>query len=252
MRCDYPTAAQIPGLRRLWQEAFGDTDLFLDAFFRVAFSADRCRCIAQDREVLAALYWFEVSCGDQRYAYLYAVATAKAHRGRGLFTALLEDTKKVLQEAGFHGILLVPESPALARMYEKFGFSASTYVREFSAKAVDLAVDLREIGPGEFARLRRGYLPADGVLQEGADLDLLATQCNFWAGKGWIAVGQIYDGKLACQEFLGDEGAILGLLRALDVPCGHFRTAGAERPFGYLLPLRADCKGPSYFALALD
>ena len=252
MTIDYPSAAQIPGLRTLWQEAFGDTDLFLDAFFDAAFSPWRCRCITEKGAVLAVLYWFEVSCGDQRYAYLYAVATAKSHRGRGLFAMLLEDTKRVLQEAGFHGILLVPETESLARMYEKFGFSASTYVREFSAAAADPAVNLREIGPGEFARLRRRSLPAGSVLQEGADLEFLATQCHFWAGEGWLAVGQIYDGKLVCQEFLGDERAIPGLLRALDVPCGQFRTAGAERPFAYLLPLRADCLRPAYFALALD
>ena len=252
MRCDYPTIAQIPGLRALWKEAFEDTDLFLDAFFRRGFHPQRCRCITEDGKALAALYWFEVSCCEQRYAYLYAVATAKSHRGRGLFAALLEDTKRIMWDAGFHGILLVPESSTLAQMYEKFGFTASTYVREFPADAADSAVDLREIGPDEFARLRRGYLPADGVLQEGADLNFLATQCHFWAGANWLAVGQIYDGKLVCQEFLGDERAIPGLLRALDVPCGRIRMNGAEMPFAYLLPLRADCKRPAYFGLALD
>ena len=91
MRCDYPTAAQIPGLRALWKEAFEDTDLFLDAFFDRGFHPRRCRCITEQGAVLAALYWFEVNCGRQKYAYLYAVATAKSHRGRGLFGILLEN-----------------------------------------------------------------------------------------------------------------------------------------------------------------
>ena len=252
MRCDYPTAAQIPGLRMLWKEAFGDTDLFLDTFFDRGFHPHRCRCITEQGAVLAALYWFEVSCDRQKYAYLYAVATAKSHRGQGLFGMLLEDTKLLLQNEGFHGILLVPETESLARMYEKFGFSVSTYVREFSVKAASSAADLREIGPDEFARLRHSYLPAGSVLQEGADLDFLATQCHFWAGEGWLAAGQIYDGELVCQEFLGDERTIPGLVKALGVPCGHVRTAGADRPFAYLLPLHVDCERPAYFAFALD
>ena len=30
MTIDSPSANQIPGLRQLWQQAFGDTDAFLD------------------------------------------------------------------------------------------------------------------------------------------------------------------------------------------------------------------------------
>lgn len=252
MTINYPTDTQIPGLRGLWKEAFGDEDVFLDAFFQTAFNPRRCRCITEKGAVVAMLYWFEVTCRGQRFAYLYAVATAAAHRGRGLFSALLADTKQVLTEAGVDGILLVPETEALARMYEKFGFSACTANRSITAEAGEIPAQMREVGATEFARLRRQLLPPDGVLQEGADLAFLATQCHFWAGKGWLAVGQVYDGKLVCPEFLGDERAIPALLCALNVPMGQFRLPGAEMPFAYLLPLRPDCVRPGYFAFALD
>ena len=43
MRIDHPDLGQIPELRQLWKEAFGDSDAFLDAFFMVAFSQiDAC------------------------------------------------------------------------------------------------------------------------------------------------------------------------------------------------------------------
>lgn len=252
MTIDYPAAGHVCGLRVLWQEAFGDSDTFLDAFFDTAFSPRRCRCITERGTVLAALYWFETTCEDQRFAYLYAVATAQSHRGRGLFSALLADTKHLLAEEGFHGILLVPETENLGRMYEKLGFAPCTAVRETAAEAGGGKVRLREIGPAEFAALRRSLLPACGVLQEGETLAFLATQCHFWAGEGWLAAGQVYEGKLVCTEFLGDETVQPGLLRALDVPCGRFRTPGAEKPFAYRLPLRSDCLRPAYFGLALD
>ena len=252
MTIDYPTPAQVPGLRRLWKEAFGDEDAFLDAFFSLAFSPRRCRCITENGGVLAALYWFEATCGGQRFAYLYAVATAKSHRGRGLFSALLADTKQVLAEEGFDGILLVPENESLGRMYEKFGFCACTTIESHTAAAGELPVFVREIGPAEFAALRRGFLPPEAVLQEGETLALLASQCHFWTGEGWLAVGQIYDGKLGCAEFLGDRSAFPGLLRTLNVPDGTYCTPGKGMPFAYLLPLQPGCMRPGYFGLALD
>lgn len=252
MRADYPQDGHIPGLRKLWKEAFGDSNVFLDAFFSKGFSSRRCRCIIENGEVLSVLYWFEVTYCHQRFAYLYAVATAAAHRGRGLFSALLEDTKQVLTEVGFDGILLVPETEALGQMYEKFGFSACASVDHHRICAGTAPAAVREIGAREFAALRRQMLPSGGVVQEGALLDFLASQCHFWAGGGWLAVGQVYDGKLVCQEFLGDQKAMTGLVRALDAAQGVFRTPGESQPFAWILPLRTGCERPAYFALALD
>ena len=56
MTIDCPNQAQIPQLRALWQEAFGDTDAFLDIFFHRAYARSRSRCITQDGRVIAALY----------------------------------------------------------------------------------------------------------------------------------------------------------------------------------------------------
>ena len=252
MTADYPAVSHIPALRRLWKEAFGDTEVFLDGFFAHGFNPRRCRCITEDDAVLSALYWFEVTYRGQRFAYLYAVATAASHRGRGLFSALLADTVQVLTEEDFDGILLVPEDEPLRRMYEKFGFSACTTVDCHSVPAAEGAVSFRETGPEEFARLRRKMLPEDGVLQEGEILRFLASQYRFWAGDGWLATGQVYDGKLVCQEFLGEETAMAGFVQAAGASAGVFRTPGNTEPFAWFLPLRGGCERPGYFALALD
>ena len=252
MRFDYPGPHQISALRTLWKEAFGDNDAFLDAFFEYGFSPRRCRCITENGAVLSAMYWFEVTYRGQRFAYLYAVATAASHRGRGLFSSLLEDVKQILTEEGYDGILLVPESEPLSRMYEKFGFTACTTVSHHVIAAGEDPVAVREIGAAAFAALRRRLLPENGAQQEGALLDFLASQCHFWAGEGWLAVGQTDGDELVCQEFLGDKAAMAGLVRALDVSRGRFRTTGDALPFGWILPLRTSCGRPGYFALALD
>ena len=59
MIIDAPRKEDIPRLRQLWQQAFGDTDAFLDGFFNTGFSPDRCRCLQADGVLAAALYWFD-------------------------------------------------------------------------------------------------------------------------------------------------------------------------------------------------
>lgn len=252
MNIDYPAPAQMPGLRALWKEAFGDEDAFLDQFYTLAYAPHRCRCVTMDSQVAAALYWFDVTCSGQKFAYLYAIATAAAHRGRGLCTALVEDTKAVLNAAGCHGALLVPENGGLARMYEKMGFTPCTTVSEFTCAAGPHAAALRKIDTAEFAARRRGMLPDGGVIQAGADLALLASQAAFFSGDGFLAAVTVDGGKLHCHELLGCTDQAPGIVRALGCTAGFFRTPGTDKPFAMVCPLRTGCQTPTYFGLALD
>ena len=84
-----PEPDQIPQLRQLWQEAFGDPDAFLDGFFQTAFAFDRCRCAVEGSRVQGALYWLDCAWEGQKLAYLYAVATRKDSRGQGICRRLM-------------------------------------------------------------------------------------------------------------------------------------------------------------------
>ena len=122
MKIDHPVPEQYPQLEALWQEAFGDTEEFIDGFFCTAFSPARCRCAILDGKIIAALYWMDVRTDDRRFAYLYAVAVAKSHRKQGLGKALLADTQAHLAFRGYDGVLLVPGSGDLRSYYEKLGY----------------------------------------------------------------------------------------------------------------------------------
>ena len=117
-----PTSRDIPALRSLWREAFGDEDSFLDAFFGTAYSPDRARVAMIDGNVAGALYWFDCSLEGRKYAYIYAVATAKSYRGRGVCTALMRDTHSHLKDGGYSGAVLVPGDAPLFAFYEKMGY----------------------------------------------------------------------------------------------------------------------------------
>ena len=59
MTINAPIPRQIPQLKALWQQAFGDTAAFIDNFFATGFAPVRCRCLTLDGDVAAALYWFD-------------------------------------------------------------------------------------------------------------------------------------------------------------------------------------------------
>ena len=61
-----PGKENIPQLRKLWKEAFGDTDAFLDLFFGTAFSKERSLCAVDGDSVAAALYWLDCEYADQK------------------------------------------------------------------------------------------------------------------------------------------------------------------------------------------
>lgn len=251
MRIDYPTEAQLPGLRRLWNEAFGDTEEFLDGFFDNVFSPDRCRCVTVDGRVAAALYWFDCRAYDKPLAYLYAIATAKKHRGKGICRALMADTHALLKDLGYAGCLLVPGEEGLFQMYEGFCYSVCSTIREFSCKAADDPVSLHSVSPEEYAALRRQYLPEGGVIQEGENLTFLALQTQLYAGEDFLLCAAVENGKLYCPEILGNAEAAAGILTALGAVSGTFHAPGPGRDFAMYHPL-SDISAPTYFGLAFD
>lgn len=248
MRIDYP--AETASLRKLWKDAFGDEDAFLDCFFRYGYDPQKCRCVFLDGEIASALYWLDCEYRGQRLAYLYAIATAPAHRGKGLFRALMADTHGLLAEKGYAGIVLVPAKPGLFAMYEKIGYRIFSYTDTVSCAAGD-PIPLRRLDAAEYARLRRKYLPAESVLQENAMLTFLESYSELYAGDDFLLSGYWENGIFRGSELLGNAAAAPGILAALGAEKGCFRTAGNSAPFAMYHPL-SDLPAPGYFGLALD
>lgn len=250
MNIKAPDASCISGLRALWQEAFGDTDVFLDGFFHTVWSPERSFCLLTEGEVAAALYWFDCEYKGRKIAYVYAVATGKKHRGKGLCRALMAHTHAHLPTKGYSGAVLVP-AEGLFSMYESMGYRVCGTVTEFSSRAADTPVSLRNIDAGEYARLRRELLPVGGIVQEGQNLAFLQTMASFYAGKDFLLCGTAQDGTFYCQELLENAQTASGILKALGCEKGNFRIPGSEKDFAMYLPFD-DAPPPTYFGLAFD
>ena len=253
MTIDLPRHTQIPQLRALWKEAFGDSDAYLDLFFNTAFSPSRCLCITEGDEVTAALYWFDCSFDGHPLAYVYAVATAQSRRGQGLCRALMTHTHRHLKQNGYLGVILVPGSDSLFSLYGKMGYSICSSVGELTCRAAEPAAALYELSVEEYAQRRRTLLPQGGVVQEGENLRFLATQFSFWGSSSFVLAARIEGEQLFCAELLGDLTQAPAILTALGCTQGHFRTVGQTRPFAMYLSLSdPPTQPPCYFGFAFD
>ncbi len=240
MNLDHPKPSQIPQLRSLWKEAFGDTDAFLDHFYTIAFSPDRCLCATIDGEVAAMAYWFDC----EAYAYIYAVATAEKHRGKGISHALMARIHEILTQRGYAGCILVPGEESLRRFYAGMGYENCGGLEEFDAKATT-PLPLRKLGREEYAALRRQYLPQGGVIQEGINLDFLSCWATFYEAPNALAAAVWEEGKLLVLDLLGDTRQAPGIVAALGAETGWFRSPG-EKPFAMHKPLNGNIP-PKYF-----
>ncbi len=252
MRIDYAAPKDIPALTRLWQDCFGDSEAFIRLFFDTAYAPERCRCVFEEDTPAAALYWFDVYCRGQKMAYIYAVATDPAHRGKGFCRALMADTHAVLTREGYRAAMLVPEGEALRRMYAGFGYEPGTTAVEVTCVAGGDPVAFRTIGREEFALRRRRMLPAGGVIQEGENLLYLEHQTAFVAGEGFLAAVHLKGEEAFFQELLGDAAKLPGLLAALGAKRATARCPGNGKEFAMFLPLDPGAEKPGYFAFAFD
>ena len=253
MNIDAPKYTSVPLLRKLWKQAFGDSDELLDAFFGTAFSCGRCRCVFEGDEPVSALYWFDCECRGERLAYIYAVATANSYRGKGLCTALMDDTHKLLWKQGYKGAVLVPGSAQLFAFYKKMGYEVCSRINEYELRASGQSAELCEIGIEEYAALRRALLPAGGVIQEKENLSFLKAQASLYKGEGFLLAARKEKQTLVVCEVLGDETRLADALTALECTDGCIRGAGGDKPFAmYISPYGDKSAPPEYFGLAFD
>lgn len=237
----------IKGLKQLWKTVFGDPDSFIDGFFDIAFSPNRCRYIEENGQVISALYWLECEFEGGKLAYIYAVATHPYHRGKGLASRLLQQTHTELMAEGYAGAVLKP-AQGLFPFYEKLGYQTCGYISRFTATATD-PIPLTELDAKSYARRRREMLPGGAVIQEGATLDFLMTYAKVYdAGNALIC---LYPDEQIILEFLGDPATAAGILGTLKIPEAHFTTPGKDIPYVMHLPLT--CTNiPGYLGITLE
>ena len=207
----------------------------------------------ENGDITAALYWFDCSWNGMRIAYLYAVAVAEQHRGRGFCRRLIADTHAHLSTAGYAGTILVPGSASLFELYARLGYRLSSSVDEFHCKAADRGIPLRRIVADDYAALRLFYLPEGSVIHEAENLHFLAAESELYTGEDFLLAVHRESGVLIADEFLGNRLSAPHILHVLGCPRGVFRTVGTQNPFAMYFSLREDITAmPRYFGIAFN
>ena len=246
-----PEKQDIPALRHLWKEAFGDTDDFLDLFFEKGFSPDRCQALELGGELAAALYWFDCGWENKKIGYLYAVATAKSRQGQGLCRALMTHTHKHLQHLGYQGAALSPAEKGLFSLYEKFGYKSFCPTDCLSVAAEEREIALSSIDAATYRKLRKDLLPQGGILQEGATLTFLEGYAKFYQLAGGILCAVKEGDTLYMQEYLADPKDIPAVAFALGAKTAQVRLLG-KTPSAMYLSFENSHKLPTYLGILLN
>lgn len=225
MRTRKTAPADIPALKAIWQEAFCDTQAEIDAFFDTLYPAATGFCAEEDGEVLSMLFALPQTIvkGEKQIksAYLYAIATRAAHRGKGLCRAVMAYAEKELRKRYVEALLLSPASEELARFYAAQGYTRQGGARTVLTACRSVSGQATVIGVQDYAGLRETLLwDTAHVRYDRAQLEyaLDGSQC--------YCLMNGFDMGCAMAKARGEEGA--ALVREI-LPSGNVLPALAEK-----------------------
>jgi len=252
----HTTTNDIPALRQLWKQAFGDEDSFLDAFFSLGYAPERSLCAREDGKPVAALYWFDQQWRDRTVAYVYGVATEQSYQNRGICSKLMKRLERLLKERGYYGIILVPREPGLVAFYERLGYVVATTLCHYRLPAAgDPDPEFRQIPWEKYAFYRQQFLPEESVLPGAEMYQLLETYQGFYRCSAGIFCGaaeETPEGRiLRVQEFLGEPRGAFTAITAMGCKGAILRLRGGA-PFGLFRCLTKEKEMPKYIGLVMD
>ena len=117
--------------KRLWIEAFGDEEAFVDSLLIRYYSRRRMLAATCDGRLAAMLHLLPFRTELGRTTYIYGVATAPEFRGRGLASQLMREAVRLIDARGDDAAILIPTPGQswLRDFYGRFGFAGDCPVR---------------------------------------------------------------------------------------------------------------------------
>ena len=116
----------IPRLKQLFKIAFGDSEAWVEHFFKTRYKDSICFIKEEHEKMKGMLYLFpcllKIDDTFSKTFYVYGVATSPEFRQQGVMYHLLNHAYKYTIEHEFSGLFLVPASDYLTGLYEKYLF----------------------------------------------------------------------------------------------------------------------------------
>lgn len=258
----------LPGIRTLWQTAFGDPSDYIDEFFQICFTENRVLILREQGQLTSMATVFRASIGGELVWYLYAVATDPIFRGAGFATALMEQAALLAEQETAAGIVLLPASASLQAFYGARGYRPWGMRTEqvFLKSAVQPVCRVHPVSAADYGALRAQRL------QELAYLDFepvfLQLQAETAVQSGGFLAALELEGVCGCAVIYKDAGKLLvpelliapqlrakvaaALLAQFGAAQCRASWPGAGCAYGMLRPLRNVLPEQGYLGLALD
>ncbi len=211
MLCVRPSLpGDVPAQRELWRLAFGDEEAYVDNFYRTYYRPERVLVLEEEGQVRAMTAWFDTAFavpgrGNFRAAYLYAVATHPACRGRGLAGRLLAGADRYFRERSIPAVTTVPAEPSLHRFFAANGFRECfvhhTVHSGPTPGGEGAGFDLRPVSPAAYGAGREALLAGTPhIVYPEEALAYQAGCCALGAGGGLFQADTPEGPALLCAE----------------------------------------------------
>lgn len=196
--------------RELWQLAFGDDGAYVDNFYQTYYKPERMLLLEEDGVVQSMTAWFDTQLvlpgeGRFRAAYLYAVATDPAARGRGLAGRLLAGADEYFRGLAIPAVTTVPAEPSLHNFFGANGFRECFTLFQEDLDPGELPAPawdnpLRPVSPAEYGAVREKILADCPHIAYPEEALAYQAGCCALSGGGLFA-GETEDGPVcACAE----------------------------------------------------
>lgn len=188
-------------LKKLWGEAFGDSEKYLDFLYDCGYLADSyVWALADSGNLLCACACLPL-CGRDTCVYLCYAATFRAFQKQGLMSCLIHAVK-----ASGCEIALIPEEESLFDFYKKQGFEPSLFLCRKHFRH-DSPCGRREIYSPEsfdlesvYLLYRQTYAAYRNVLYKSYETFRAAVlESVFFPGGGFCRCGGGYGFVLLCK-----------------------------------------------------
>ena len=269
---DFAKRSDIPELTALWTQAFEEPEAAAAFYYQNRFRPEDTLLWRQDGRIAAQLTLMRVTQGQETGYYIYAVATHKDFRGRGLARELDRFASEEIRARGGTFACLVPASESLFGMYEKFGYTPCFPIRTVTVTGRgNPRLSLIDCSFPTFLSLRNAYLSGieHSVAHPREELQYVYRELIFRGdyavtfseqGRECYAVYSVLDDRILLREtsardpiaaangILARHGREEALIRLPIL----FGDVGTPAPYG--MGKRLDGKAPDigYMMLMLD
>ncbi len=152
-------ADDLAALSAIWTRSFGDPPDFVRAMLTDAGLLSAALCAEEDEQVRSAMFAFEgLRFRGVFGAYLYALATDPAARGRGLGGAVCTALARRCFARGAAFVCLSPADAGLARWYGTLGFRALYAMADLPVGTAGVGGKCTRLSAADYRAARTGPL----------------------------------------------------------------------------------------------